>query len=159
MNFEKDSRIDESSLDIEWLEQPSLMMRYAIFLGNCISDYERAKENVELVKATIGKKIRDKPSKYFGDGKATEAGILWAITVQDEYQEALDDMMNKRHQMEIAKIAVKAIEQRKDALENLVRLYGQQYFAGPKVPRNISNEREKRIENRKKANNKVRLNH
>ena len=29
MNYEQDIRIDETSLDVEWLDQPSLMMTYA----------------------------------------------------------------------------------------------------------------------------------
>jgi len=36
--------------------------------------------------------------------------------------------------------------QRKDALENLVRLHGQQYFAGPKMPRDVQWERQQKIE-------------
>ena len=49
---------------------------------------------------------------------------------------------------------LKAFEQRKDALENLVRLHGQQYFAGPKIPRDLPSEMEKRTNKNKEVNKK-----
>jgi hypothetical protein len=40
---------------------------------------------------------------------------------------------------------------RKAALENLVQLHGQNYFAGPKVPRNLSKERDEKEERQKRV--------
>ena len=37
-----------------------------------------------------------------------------------------------------------AIDQKKSALENLVKLHGQMYFAGPSIPRDLDKEWEKR---------------
>jgi hypothetical protein len=36
-------------------------------------------------------------------------------------------------------------------LENLVQLHGQNYFAGPKVPRNLSKERDEKEERQKRV--------
>ena len=47
---------------------------------------------------------------------------------------------------------------RKAALENLVQLHGQSYFAGPSVARNLQKERERKIEKRKQANTRIRIN-
>jgi hypothetical protein len=44
----------------------------------------------------------------------------------------------------MAQAAVNAFEQRKSALENLVRLFGQSYFAGPKMPRDLHWEKEEK---------------
>jgi hypothetical protein len=56
-----------------------------------------------------------------------------------------------KYEAEVLQGAVNAVDHRKDALENLVRLHGLQYFAGPKVPRNLSEEREYREEQQKKV--------
>ena len=48
-----------------------------------------------------------------------------------------------KEELEYAELAFQEIAwTRKKSLENLVILHGQQYFAGPKMPRNISEERE-----------------
>ena len=49
----------------------------------------------------------------------------------------------------MAQGAVYAFEQRKTSLENLVRLHGQQYFAGPKMPRDLRKEVDRRAQQRK----------
>jgi hypothetical protein len=49
---------------------------------------------------------------------------------------------------------------RKAALENLVQLHGQQYFAGPKMPRDLKEEIRKHKEAQERSvevNSKVRL--
>jgi hypothetical protein len=46
------------------------------------------------------------------------------------------------------------MEQRKDALENMVRLHGQQYFAGPRIPRNLTEERQAK---QKKADTQIKM--
>jgi 5'-deoxynucleotidase YfbR-like HD superfamily hydrolase len=101
----------------------------------------------------LDKSVREDPEKY-GIAKITETVVLNTIISQEEYKEAYHEFLEIQHEYNIAKAAVRAFAQRKDALENLVRLHGQQYFAGPRVPRNISEEREKF---RSKNNTKVRI--
>jgi len=47
--------------------------------------------------------------------------------------------------------AVRAMNVKKDALENMVKLLGMQYFAGPKEPRDLHRE----VDNRAAARAKV----
>ena len=143
MDYEKDIRIDETALDIEWLEQPRLFMQYARHSAEASRDLDKAKENLDIVKAEIDLKIRSNPEKY-GLEKVTETAIQNTILTNKQYQETNQAMLDARYEAEMAKGAVRAMEQRKDALENLVRLHGQQYFAGPKVPRDLTWERQER---------------
>jgi len=143
MNYEDDIRIDESALDVEWLEQATLMMKYARVSANAKMVLDQKKEALELVKAELDKRIRTNPSKY-GVEKVTEAGVTAAIISHEEYREVSAEVISAKYESDIAQSAVRAVDARKDALENLVRLNGQQYFAGPKVPRDLSWEREER---------------
>ena len=143
MNYEQDITIDDSALDIEWLEQPQLMIKYIRHASQTSRDLDKAKENLDIVKAEIDLKIRSNPEKY-GLEKVTEAAIQNTILTSKQYQEVNQTMLDVKYEAEMAKGAVRAMEQRKDALENLVRLHGQQYFAGPKVPRDLTWERQER---------------
>jgi len=139
MNYEEDIKIDETSLDVEWLEQPKLFMRYARYAAETQKMFDLAKTNLDLVKAELDKAVREDPDK-FGIEKLTETVVLNTILSLPEYKEANEKCINAKYEADIAKSAVRAFEQRKEALENLVRLHGQQYFAGPKIPRDLSFE-------------------
>ena len=148
MNYEQDIQIDESSLDVEWLGQATLMMKYTKNSAMAFSDLDQTKEALDIVRAGIDLKIRNHPEE-FGLEKTTEAAIQNTILLDKKYQEVNKVYLDARYEFEMAKGAVRAFEQRKDALENLVRLHGQQYFAGPKVPRDLAwevEERQKRID-------------
>jgi hypothetical protein len=45
---------------------------------------------------------------------------------------------------------------KKEALENLVQLFGQQYFAGPKMPRDLSKKRARK-EQQKETNKSINI--
>ncbi len=65
-------------------------------------------------------------------------------------------VIDAQYEYQMAQGAVQAVEQRKSALENLVKLYGQGYFAGPKTPRDISSEVLKDQKN-KRVNSNVKI--
>jgi hypothetical protein len=140
MNYEDDIKIDESSLDVEWLDQPSLMMKYARHAAQCRLEMDKAKEALELVKAELDKEIRSFPDR-FGIEKITDKVVENTIPMQPDYKEAINNFIKARFESDVAYGAVKAMETRKDALENLGRLMGLQYFAGPRMPRDLHEER------------------
>lgn len=153
MNYEKDIRIDESALDVEWLNQPTLMMRYSRHATQMKQEMDFAKERVEYVKAELDKKIRSHPEDFDLE-KVTETVVMNTILIQEDYVEAIATFNEARFEFDVALGAVRSIEQRKTALENLVKLFGQQYFAGPSVPRDLSKEWERK-EKQKKSNSAV----
>ena len=155
MDYERDMYIDCDSLDVEWLEQSMLMMRYSTYEADKEREKDLAKEALDLVKADLDRNIRENPDKY-GIAKPTETAISNTIISQDEYKEAYHKFLDIQYEYNIAKSATRAVAQRKDALENLVRLHGQQYFAGPRVPRNLHEEVEKRKNIQKRIRKYVR---
>jgi len=143
MNYEDDIRIDETALDVEWLEQATLMIKYAKHAAVMRQRLDLAKELLDLVRAELDKEIRSNPERFDID-KITETVVQNTIIQQDRFKKANENLINTKFETDIAQSAVRAMDARKDALENLVRLHGQQYFAGPKVPHNITELREQR---------------
>ena len=151
MNYEKDLYIDETNLDIEWLDQSMLFMKYAKHSAETQRDFDDVKQKLDVLKAELDKEIRENPSD-FGIEKVTEGAIQSAILTTPRYQAMYEALLDTKFENDMAKNAVQAFNQRKEALENLVKLNGQQYFSGPKVPRDIHWEREEKA---KRTENKI----
>jgi len=153
MNYEQDVKIDENGLDTEWLEQSQLMLKYCQHAAQCKAEMDHAKEAMEVKKAELDKDIRANPDA-FEIGKITESVVQNTIQAHPDYQQAVTEYINAKYEYEMAQAAVRAIDQKKTALENLVKLHGMSYFAGPQVPRDITKEWEVK-QKQKEANQKV----
>lgn len=151
LDYEDDIEIDEQSLDVEWLQQAKLFMRYAKYAAETRYAMDLAKEALDVVKATLDQEIRSHPDAY-EIAKITEAVVQNAIITHPEHQAEMKKFVAAKYEAELAQAAVRAFDQRKVALENLVRLHGMSYFSGPAVPRNLTEEREAR---QKRSNQKV----
>lgn len=154
MNYEEEIKINEDALDIEWLEQPSKMLMVTQHQAKCRLEMDLAAQDLDLVKADLDKDIRTNPQNY-DLAKITETVVQNTILSQEEYLEANQMYLNAKYEHEVAKGAVIAFEQRKNALENLVRLFGQNYFAGPSVPRNLKEEIEKKEKLKQQVNSNI----
>jgi len=143
INYEEDIRIDPEMLDFEWNEQAEKMLKYSTIAANTAHKVDLAKENLDIVKAELSRDIRIDPDKFNIDSKLTESIVENTIILQSEYIAANHALLEAKYLADMAKGAVRAFDQRKDALENLVRLLGQQYFAGPKTPHDVSQWKKK----------------
>jgi hypothetical protein len=143
LNYEADIRIDEDMLDAEWLEQAALFMKYANNYADAQRDFDDVKQKLDILKAELDIEIRKNPKDYDIE-KVTEGSIQSAILITPSYQAMYDALLEAKYENDMAKNAVQAFNMRKDALENLVKLHGQSYFAGPKVPHNLTEMRFKR---------------
>jgi len=139
MDYEKDININPDALDVEWLNQPSLMLKYCKALAEERKRSDLLKEKVDVARAELDKDIRTNPDK-FDIEKITETAVQNTIITQGAYKEAFNIYIDSKYRVEICTAAVRAMDQRKDSLEQLVKLFGQQYFAGPSVPRDLSKE-------------------
>jgi hypothetical protein len=144
MSYESDIAIDETALDVEWVDHPRRMLLYCSNVAEAHKEMDLAKERLDFVKATLDQEIRSMQSGPIGP-KQTEASINALIIVHPQYVDASRDYIERKYDHEIAVGAVRAFEHRKTALENLVRLHANQYFAGPAIPHNLSEERQRRI--------------
>lgn len=123
--------IDTTVLDKEWINQPRLFFRYAKELADAKQKLEEANANVKLVIAEADKKVRFAVSDQ--EKKPPEAAIAQQISRRKEVKAAEQDALIAKHQVDVLYAAVNALEHRKSALENLVKLHGQNYFSTPRA--------------------------
>lgn len=148
--YELDINVDENALDVELLEQPLLMKKYGDIMAEARREFDFKKEALDAVKAELSKEIRADPDA-FQLGKVTENLVSDTIVIQDSYQKAAEDVVEAQYTYNMARSAFDAIATRKDTLEGLIKLYGMQYFVGPSISRNLSEERTRKNERMNKA--------
>jgi hypothetical protein len=128
--------------------QSAKYMRWAEKLATARRELDRIKDNVDTFRAVLAHDIRKNPDKYGIDKITVDAVKDAVLMATDEtadaetYANAKQDLIDAQHDVEILQAAVRAMDHRKTALENLVRLHGAQYFAGPSVPRDLGKEME-----------------
>lgn len=143
--YEQDISINPDALDVEWVKQAQTFFKYAQLAAQARDRMDRQKDALDVIMAGLGLKIRTNPASY-GLEKITEAGVQAAIILNKEYTAANDTLNQLKYEYEVLSAAVRSLDQKKTALENLVRLQGQSYFAGPESPRNIGKEWSQEIE-------------
>ena len=132
MDYEQDLKINEMALDKEWLQQSSLYFKYAKLQAEADAVLRRTKESLEITKASLFTRIRIE--KEQAKDKCTEAILDASIKNTTEYIDALIKVQRAQTEFQILQVAVRAFEQRKYALENLVKLQLSGYYADPKAP-------------------------
>ena len=142
LNYENDMKIEESALDVEWLGQAALAMKYSKHFSECKTMVMRAEEKVKFVRSVLIDKVVNKPS-LAGVEKATAPTMEAYYRTHKKYIKAKEEWMDAVEEMTTAEFVKNEMSYtRKTALENLVQLNGQNYFAGPSVPRNLREEME-----------------
>ena len=157
LDYISDLAIDEDALDVEWLNQPQLFMKYSELLAHAKKILDKKKANLDVVRAVLSNKVRKKPKKYKIE-KVSEAAITSLVPQLAEYKKAMGGWIRVKHEVELLGGAVRSFDQRKKALENMVTLHGQKYFAGPRVPRNLKKEVDSTRKRIKQKINKKRRN-
>ena len=124
---------DINRLDVEWVGQAKLFFHWSEKLRKAKKRLERAERDFRLVQSDIDLKVRRKPKKYGLDVDAKEKAIANVVLQQPKYQVAQKVVFKKQDRVNILKNVVSSLDQRKKALEKLVDLHGQQYFATPRA--------------------------
>lgn len=137
INYSEDLAIDPHKLDEEWLYQSQLYMKYSQLASNAQKERDKAKENLDVVRAGKDRDIREKPDEY-SLIKVTEAVVSATILQTKEYQEANNKLIEANYKLNLYQSGVRALEHKKKALENLVQLWIANYYSGPTEPREIS---------------------
>ena len=124
--------IDEFQLDKEWVGQAKLYFTWARKQADAVRRVDQAKSRLDLVKADLDATIRSDPGKY-GLVKITEKPVENIILGNDDYQTAVAQVIQAKHESAILAAAVSALDHRKQALQCLVNLHGHGYFAEPRA--------------------------
>lgn len=130
--FKEDITISKSNLDDEWLMQPELVYDYCTQLADAKLELEEAKVELDVVKADLEVDIRNNPHDH-EIPKATESSIKAIVARHPDVKEAQQRLNEAKHSVAIIDSAVEALNHKRAALENLVKLFGQSYFAMPEA--------------------------
>jgi len=141
-DFQQDLKIDPDGLDVEWARQPRLALKYHEAVARSRSKMERLKQQFDVKHAEVSRRIRKNPEAH-GMEKQTERAVELAVALDREIRELNDQLIDAKEELELLQAASRAIDHKRDALENLVRLHAASYFAGPTTPRDLRGEFEK----------------
>lgn len=156
LNYKKDSKIDIQALDIEWLNQPTLERKYIEQAGELRKKAKLAHEEVKTVRSELIAEANKYPEDCCGKEKPNAADIEAYYRTNDKYKEAKLELIEAEDAAQVAEDMKNLIHfTRTKALEELVNLHQQGYFAGPTVPRNINREIEKREEAKKERKRRL----
>ena len=137
IDFENDIAIDLDDLHEEWRTHAQTRKKYA----DEVSYLEKKKQKAwELTKVTRSRLIREAKELKLSSADLREA----YFRENEEYQKAKEDQIDIEYNLSMAWNALNAFDNRKDALENEVKLWTRSYFAAPTEERMVQGG--KRIE-------------
>jgi len=138
-NYNDDVSINPDALDVEWTKQAHTFFKYAELLAAAKKKVNRLEQLMKVIRSQLLMEARAAGAKNASQEEAY-------YRTQPRHQEAKKEWIDAQYEADILDAAVFALHQKKAALENLVRLQGQNYFAGPSVPRDVGKEWVKEIE-------------
>lgn len=169
--FEKDYKIDPLQLDVECVRQAELFWKWSERAVKAQAEVERfklacdlQKEEVKTIQARLELDCRKDPAAFgVPDGRLTEAAIGAAVATHEGFlkaqrklQKTQERYLEKKETAALLDKAADTIEMKKKTLGDLIILHGQQYFAGPKVPRDLGGSYKRHQEEiQNKAHQKV----
>ena len=150
MDFRKDMKIDENALDVEWLNHSDLEAKYIEAVSEARKDRDSCWEEVKTVRSELIREANDDPEETCNKAKPNAADIEAFYRTHKDYKDAKAEMIEAEDRFVVLSDMKDSIHfTRTKALENLVRLLGEEYFAGPRVPRNLLQEKEKKAKEEK----------
>lgn len=159
LNYEADIRIDEKALEQEVLMQAELAIKYGKNWAEQEKVVAKLEEKIKITRSGLVKKAHLNPDKHLGvDVKPTGPNVEAFYRTHKDHIAVKDELIEAHYELSLAVVAKNEFSYtRKAMLEALIKLHGQDYFAGPKVPRDISAERKLKDKERKDANASVKI--
>lgn len=117
--IKKDVSINIADLDNAMIEHPSLYVHYAFKTVEARRIYDRCKNTLEIIEATLSSIYRTELTK--DGGKTTEAQIANAAKLDPRYKTANEGLIKAQAMWRFSEIAESAFVQRKDLILELAR--------------------------------------
>lgn len=122
--------IDINRLDDEWLRQPHLYGEIADQLAEARRSLEQAKARLEITRAQIADEVRTNPKDY-GIDRVSQPKVEAAVNRHRKVRLRTKSLIQAQYEVNVLQGAAVAMDHKKRALENLVKLHGQNYFSSP----------------------------
>jgi regulator of replication initiation timing len=147
-DFRDDLRINKFKLEEECEKQPSNYGYWANLLSEARADKDQAEDKLDLLEAQVELNYRTNPPKRM---KVTEGTIKSMVESNKEIQEQKDLLRSKKSEVYHLETAVKALEQKKSSLDNLVTLFVKGFYSQPDGKRRSKTD-ESEVNSRKNLN-------
>lgn len=131
LNYEEDVAIDLDNLHEEWRTHASIRQKYAAEVSYCERVVKQAHENVKVVRSKLIRQCK-KINKGF-----TAPQVEGWYREHEKHIKAKDDHIEAEYELSMAWNALKAMDDRKFALENEVELWKRDYFSTPSESRSV----------------------
>lgn len=155
VNYEKDCQIDLNALDLEWSEHSEVETKYIQLVSELRKEKNLLHEEVKTIRSELIREANEDPQTCCDKKKPNGADIEAYYRTHKDYKAVKSDLIEAEDAYQVAQDMKDMMHFTKTkALENMVVLHGQQYFAGPSTPRNLTKEQIKRKKN-KKASSKI----
>jgi hypothetical protein len=133
LDFEKDLQINIDNLDQHLLDQAELYGKWSRLSAEASRDVNIAKLELRETEACISIKVRKSPEIYGFEKRATEAGVESIIHSSPEYRKAYLNWVAAVHRSEILESAKWSVQQRGHSLQELVKLWMNNYMSSSNV--------------------------
>lgn len=133
LNYEEDLQIDKDSLEECLIEQPELYGKWSKVWAQAVKERDQSKEQLNVTKADLDKQIRKSWDILGFDKKPTDLAITTWICAQQEYRDANFRLIEATYSVNVLEGAKWAFQHRKDALDNLVKLFLSNYYSESKA--------------------------
>lgn len=131
-----DIYLDPEQIDVEATKQANTFFKWSRRLARAKTVSEKLEHMVDVQEARYQIDCRAHPAD-FGLENVTEPAIKAAVKIHKPFVRLVEQWYEARAAFTLLEPIVKAMEQKKRMLEILTTLHGQEYFAGPSVPRNL----------------------
>lgn len=149
-DYKEETKIDPDALDVEWLDQPNRIGRWSKLLAKARRRLNKIEELIKVLRSEYILKVHRESEKIFGKGTKPTAPMVEAFyRTQRPYKEAKEDWIKATFAVNVLEGAVESFRHRRYSLQDLVQLHGQNYFAGPLEPRNLTREHQQRVKSDK----------
>jgi len=153
--YAEEITIDPFNLDVELVEQPARFLKYSRLLAKAERRVRQAEEEIKVIRSELVFRAHSQGERVLGKNVKVQGQTVEAYYRLDKQHKRVKDELDKAmYKRDILYAAVQAFRQRKDALQELVRLHGQDYFSKPmttatgELADRIGKEKEKKVVDR-----------
>lgn len=139
-DFEQDIHLQKNALDDEWLNQAQKYHYYSKVAVEASAERDRVKLNVEVIEATVEREIRADPAKFGISDKVTEAVVKAALVLDQRVQDVKSVLLDAEKNLKLANAAQTTVGDLKKSLEYLTQLFLSNYWAEPRMPKQIETD-------------------
>lgn len=163
-DFENDIAINLDNLHEEWRTHASIRYKYAKEVAYVDKKAKQQRKLIEVKKTKLKEAISKLILQVKGDNPkftvqqidATIAGHKQIAPPESELSDAQDELIKIEYDLNMAKNALQAFDDRKEALENEVKLWTRNYFSSPTEERQIESSKSIAAQSKDKATQKAR---